>query len=694
MKRRRAIRGEWMLSLALVGLLAPAVCVAPGDDVRPGGQTEPTLIIDGPYVTFDGQSDAVVSWRTREPGPSILEYGEAGQEMTAVRDDRPTRSHSVRLEGLRRNAEYTYRIRLDEQLVTEQYTLDTEFDFSIPELPDAGGPSPRYHLDSVYARAAEYILERSGIDRGYCIDYGCADGRLAREIARRSKLYMVGASTDRAAVQRGREKLLAEGVYGSRVTLRHVESLDRLPFPDMCANLIVSGELIAGGRLGGNAREVTRKLRPEGGKAYLGVPRGAGEGVTRKQLQEWLKGSDSDTAPDSGSGVRTRIVKGAAGLWGIMRRPDPLPGAGEWTHAYGSAGQTANSGDELVRGQAGATLEVQWFGLPGPNAMMDRQVRMQGPLSTAGRIFVLGHERVIALDAYNGAILWSMEIPGFRRTNIPRNTGNACASREYLFAAVRDRCWRLDADTGHRGMSYPLADDEADGGYDWGYVATDGARLFGSAVRRGSMEAGFAGPQFWFDKRSGSDTYNVCSDNLFADRIGDGKRLWTYANGLIINATISMGGGRLYFLESRSVEAASSPARKLGPELWDDVRLVAVSARTGKTIWEQPLDIDSQPIVIYLVHHDEQLAVVSSFGGEYDIRVFAARDGSARWQARPKWRSNNHGHHIQHPVIAQGRLFQEPNVYDWQTGAKIDIEFPGRSKCGTITGAANMLHYR
>ncbi|MGD8240246.1 MAG: PQQ-binding-like beta-propeller repeat protein, partial [Armatimonadota bacterium] len=533
-------------------------------------------------------------------------------------------------------------------------------------------------------------LEHSGIDRGYCIDYGWADGRLAREIAQRSGLYVVGVSTDRAAVQRGRERLLAAGAYGSRVTLRHVESLDRLPFPDMCANLIVSGELIAGGQLGGDAGEVMRKLRPEGGKAYLGVPRSDGADVTRKQIQEWLKGPTSDTTPDSGGGVRSRIVKGAAGLWAVLHRPDPLPGAGQWTHAYGSAGQSANSGDELVRGEAGTTLEVQWFGLPGPNAMMDRQVRMQGPLSTAGRIFVLGHERVIALDAYNGAILWSMEIPHFRRTNIPRNTGNACASREYLFLAVRDRCWRLDADSGRRGMSYRLADD----GYDWGYVATDGARLFGSAVRRGSMEAGFAGPQFWFDKRSGADTHNVCSDNLFADRIGDGKRLWTYSNGLIINPTISMGGGQIYFLESRSLEAAGSPGRKLGPELWGDVRLVALSARTGKAIWEQPFDMANQPIVVYLVHHDEQVGVVSSFGGEYDIRVVAARDGSPRWQVRPRWRSNNHGHHIQHPVIARGRLFQEPNVYDWETGAKIDTEFPWRSKCGTITGAANMLHYR
>jgi hypothetical protein len=33
-------------------------------------------------------------------------------------------------------------------------------------------------------------------------------------------------------------------------------------------------------------------------------------------------------------------------------------------------------------------------------------------------------------------------------------------------------------------------------------------------------------------------------------------------------------------------------------------------------------------------------------------------------------------------------------VLDWATGTPLDIEFPARSKCGTITAAANLLHYR
>ena len=670
------------------------------------------ILIDGPYVTFEAQRKAVVCWSTRQRVPSILEYGATGEAGSILRDRRPKRSHSMVIGDLRRNTEYTYRIRVPEaggESATREYALNTEFDFSVPDLPKSEKAYPRDALSGAYAEAAEYVLRNSGIDRGYCLDYGCGDGRLAHEIARRSKLYVVGVSTDRRAVETGRTRLIAAGSYGCRVTLRHVGSLDELPFPDLCANLIVSGELVSGGRLPGGADEVVGKLRPEGGSAYIGVPANAASRLTEKGLRQWLAASapeddstDADRAgsrsesplPDFDQEIETRVASSRNGLWATIRRPGPLPGAGEWTHAYGTPGQTANSGDQLVCGQAGRTLEVQWFGLPGPNAMIDRQVRMQGPVSAAGRIFSQGNNRVIAQDAYNGAILWSMEIPHLRRTNLPRNTGNACASREHLFVAVRDRCWRLDAATGRRTMSYGVAQRHSETPYDWGYVGVDDSRLLGSAVRRGNMDTGFVGPQFWFDHKSGPDTHNVCSDYLFADRIGDGKRLWSYSNGLIVNPTIAMGGGRVYFLESRSPEAIDSPKRKLGSELWGDAWLVALDVQTGETVWQKPFEIGSQPIVVYLMYHEDRIATVSSFGGEYHVSAFDAPSGRRLWHATHQWRSDNHGHHIQHPVIAQDRLFLEPDVYDWRTGEKIELEFPARSKCGTMAGAANLLHYR
>jgi len=668
---------------------------------------EPVLI-DGPWATFEDQNAATIHWSTEEPMPSILEIAESGRPSRRLGSSRETRDHAVRVSGLRRNTVYTYTMWVrtpNGEETTEEFLLDTQFDYTMPPVQRGRHPYPKDRLSARYAGAAAHILRESGIDRGYCIDYGCGDGRLAYAIARRSKLQVVGVSTDADAVKRGRARLLATGDYGTRVTLRHVESLDDLPFPDLCANLIVSGEALSTGTLPGTASEVFAKLRPQGGKAFLGTLVAFDAPLTRDDFDAWARasvpenpeGTPADGLPETPGldlARDVRIQQSAEGLWAVLQRSRPLPGAGNWTHAYGDAGQSANSHDERVYGKAGETLEVQWFGLPGPNAMVDRLARKQGPLSTAGRLFTLGNDRIIAQDAYNGTIIWSVELPGLLRNNIPRNTGNACANDASVFVAMRDRCWQFDAAGGERRFSYDVDEGRPGAESFWAYVATAGDLLFGSAVRRGNFETEYRAPKYWFDGKSGRDTQNVCGENLFANKIDDGRRVWTYTGGLIINSTISMGNGRMYFLESRSQAALESPLRRLGAELWSDVWLVCLDAATGGKRWEQKYEHPTAPIVVYLVYDHEQVGVVSSHDGAYDVRTWDASQGKALWQATDKWRSDNHGHHIQHPVIAQGKMFQEPHVYDWKTGEKLDIAFPGRSKCGTVTAAANALHYR
>ncbi|HJN15133.1 MAG TPA: LamG-like jellyroll fold domain-containing protein, partial [Armatimonadota bacterium] len=626
--------------------------------LAPGDMPEP-MLIDGPRITFENQRDAIIEWNSREPTPSIVEYRAADVgEPVVRRDARPKRRHSVRLQNLPRDTEHVFRIRVGaDGEATDEYSLNTEFDFSVPDLRGGARPFPEDDLSEAFARAARHILKTTGIDRGYCIDYGCGEGRLAFEIAKRSKLQVVGVSTDLGAIKRGRRALLESGNYGGRITLRHVDSLDTLPFPDMCANLIVSGEAVSAGQAIGSTDEVRRKLRADGGAALIGPLQGQGS--------KWLS----------------------------VGRLNPLEGAGDWPHAYGTTGQTVNSGDELVVGTAGETLEVQWFGLPGPNAMIDRQVRMQGPVSAAGRVYTQGNNRVIAQDAYNGTIIWSMEIPHLRRTNIPRNTGNVCCNRESLFVAARDHCWVLDGATGALTDSFHVTGDESDTRYDWGYVAVDGDTLFGSAVRRGNMEDGYVGPQYWFDTHSGTSTFSVCSDALFANRL-DGERRWTYEGGLIVNPTISMSDGRIVFVEARGDDALDAPGRQLGAEIWTNAWLVALDASTGQLAWETKLDVPQQPIVTYVVCHDGLACLMMSYAGKYDVQMVKLADGTSAWRAEHAWRSDNHGHHIQHPVVAQGRLFLEPNIYEWTSGEPVDIQFPAINKCGTIGGAANLLHYR
>ena len=55
--------------------------------------------------------------------------------------------------------------------------------------------------------------------RGYCLDLGCGDGSLARELALRTELQVIAVDSDPEKVHVARENLFDEGLLGSRVTV-------------------------------------------------------------------------------------------------------------------------------------------------------------------------------------------------------------------------------------------------------------------------------------------------------------------------------------------------------------------------------------------------------------------------------------------------------------------------------------------
>ena len=47
-------------------------------------------------------------------------------------------------------------------------------------------------------------------------------------------------------------------------------------------------------------------------------------------------------------------------------------------------------------------------------------------------------EMLDGMDAYNGTILWSLEIPDLERFNMPRDCGNWCADDDFIYAAIKE----------------------------------------------------------------------------------------------------------------------------------------------------------------------------------------------------------------------------------------------------------------
>jgi hypothetical protein len=382
------------------------------------------------------------------------------------------------------------------------------------------------------------------------------------------------------------------------------------------------------------------------------------------------------------------------GLWSDVVRPD-LPGAGWWSHVYGGAHNNGNANDSLEGGKRTSDFDLQWISWPGADSKVDRQIRSHGPVTMNGRMVFRGFDRIITLDTYNGTILWSLEIPGLNRFNIPRDSGWICIDESDVFLAAKDDCWQIDSQTGIRQLTHSLNDP----GYDWGCAFRYGDKLYGSAVKEGSFFKVWWGGTGWYDATSGDQTYKICSDYIFANDTG-GSRVWTYDSddadkGVIINSTICLGGDRIYFVESQNSTVESYSSGRIGlSELWGDQYLVALNADTGSLVFRQPINTADGIVVFYMMYADEALLLMSS-GSSYNIYAYNATNGSSKWNKSTAWPSNNHGGHMQRPVVSGGDVYCPGFgvAYAISNGTQTDSSVP-RGSCGTVSGADDVFLYR
>jgi len=652
-------------------------------------QVQRTLVFRvPPHVRFLTPDSAIVAWETDEPGASVIEYGVGESWDQQVRVEGSRTEHRVTLEKLEPKARYQYRIRSNqpegEHPVSEAFELENGLNFSVAPITDPTSPYGSDEKSRRYAQAAKQILLATGVTRGYGLVLDCNDGQLAYELARQSELIVFGVDKDRDRIARARKVLGKAGVYGSRVTLHHAESLDTLPFPQSFANLLVMDGSLASGSLPGSGARILALLQPATGVACLGPLDSVAEPDVRSRIAQWLAGSNGNW----------RLVESEAGRWLRVKRELP-PDTGSWTHQYGDAGNSANSREGLQGVSATERLAVQWLGRPGADFGIDRNPRMPAPLAVNGRLFHQGMNRIAALDSYNGAVLWSLEIPALRRVNMPRDAGNWCADPDHLYVAIKDRCWVITAGTGEVVHTYPLADAGLRAAHDWGYVARSGELLFGSSVKQGAVYTDFWGKASWYDATSGPGTEKVCSDDLFAMTSNRGELKWHYHDGVILNSTIAIAGGRVLFVECRHPEVKALSTSRIGSaKLWEDQFLVALDAATGVKLWEKPIDTADGIVVFYLLATDSELFIMASAAGKYNLYAFSAVDGKSLWQSSHEWPKDNHGGHMQHPALVRNTIFLEPCGYEASTGKLLTKEVGRHGGCATYAATLNALIYR
>lgn len=660
----------------------------------------------GPFVEWRDRASAVVRWETDVESPTRLSLEVAGGTERLLGDGVSRRVHAVTLESLEPDREFYYRLvapkREGRSVVSARYQFDTSFYYAVPKAPDLGAKT-----SSDMVELASNILQQAGVREGYCLVLGARDGKLSLELARQSRLQVIVVEEDESRIAAVRNVFTQAGIQGVRASV-HKLSGTELPYGDLFANLIVSEAALESGRVPKfSAAEVHRMLRPVGGVMLLGGPL-----ATSEAWKRWLAGS-----PLAGASVQDRD-----GTWVSFRRPK-LPGAGEWGHQYGGPDNSSCSQDELVQGD----LQVAWWGDPGPRPMPDRGNRNPAPLSVSGRLFVQGNRILFGIDAYNGTILWNVSAPEVRRANVTRDCSNMAASGDTLYVAHGRYCLAFDGQTGKQRARFEVPTRGADGPRDWSYVAAGESILIGSRVKREATYLGDDGE--WYEEYSPDQVSRVTSDLLFALDPKEGGSLWEYRGGAIVNSTLTIGDGMLFFIESRSKAAIQAPGNRLTNEQLTEQYLVALDLKTGRRLWEKAHDFSRCQFMTYLVYGKNTLVVtgtdkdknyhtfafnappagtltVAAADGESPVGAGATATANANDPlaagvgGRVLWTDVHHedkGHHsghLQHPVVIGNVFYSDQRSFDLVTGATLRRDLPERRGCGIMSAGRSAIFYR
>lgn len=594
-----------------------------------------------PYLQFTSPDTARITWQSSSTGRGAANFGTTRKLGKIV----PAKRHAsgldqVTLTGLTPNTLYYYKLAsMDsgKRILSRTYEFNTSMNYTQASLAGTTADQP----------LATQVISQSAVSKGYAILLEEA-GNLAASIAAETELSVFVFDTDADRVETLRKRFLKEGTYGHRISVSLVDNSEQLPVTSCFANLVVAPQRL-------RSPEIDRILAPGTGRAcFLN---------DRSELAQTIS------------------------------RP-PLEDTGQWTHQYGDAGNSTNAGESLGGATSTDDLTLQWIGRPGGDFGIDRQSRMPAPLAAGGRLYHQGMSRLIALDAYNGSVLWGMEIPDLRRLNMPRDCSNWCADSDRLFVAVEERAWILDGVTGERLSTLQPAPLRSGERLNWGYIARHNDKLYGSNTRSNSVYTRYWGGEAWFDEKEGEGTGKVCSDNFFAYDLKDESIAWSYEHGIIINPTIALGGGKVFFVECRHPSIKAAEKRQVSAsELWQDQYLVALDAETGKLLWETPIDTVDGVTSFYL-QYSQHGVVITASNKEFFIYNFNPESGELQWKKSNAWPDDHHSGHIQHPVIVGDTLYLQPNGYSMVTGETVTTNVGKRSGCTTYIGVRDALIYR
>ena len=513
-------------------------------------------------------------------------------------------------------------------------------------------PRRRPQANDRFIAEADEIVRRTGVKEGYCLDLDCGDGSLAIALAERTSLqiYALSPTADQTAAVR--KRLSELDLYGVRVNV-HQGDAGRQRYGKYFADLVVSAESLEDGPLTFSADDPPSALRPGGGVACTGK----------------------------------------AGSMRLFTRT-ALANAGNWTHQYSDLGNTSCSADELVQGQ----LRMLWF-RDVDLEMPQRHGRGHAPLFFEGRMFVEGLDALRAVDAYNGRNLWEFKLPGIQTAfNADHLAGTAvtgsnfCVANSGVYVHDKQRCYRLDPGTGKKLGEFPALVGTDDQPGQWGYIACDGQRLFGTLANPDHKV------RYAYVRADMSDMWGE-SNTVFALDAESGRLLWRYdAHESIRNNAIAIGADKVFLIDRAIAKEdlwdPKDPSRKLPPVA--EVKqlpgtLVALDAVTGKIAWKSEGDAwgtmlaySKEHDALLMVYQSTRFKLPSEVGGK--LAVFRGTSGKPLWEKQAKY--------VTRPLINDRKIYAQGGSWDLLTGEDQPFVFERSYGCGQLAGSRHMLLFR
>lgn len=708
------LQGQFDERAAVLKAIVPRIQEAHGD-----------RLARGPILRFTSATSATLVYWTQEPCSTTLTLRGEGVSTNVITTPVGVK-HEVALEGLHHQLTYGYTIEHGAEghrVRTLEYECDMMMNYALPRL-DLDWQLQAQKRSDGSSRGADWVLAEAGQGPGLAFCLGVTDGSFVERLIASSQWRVVVFDDDPSRVETLRRRLAEGGVYGTRVTVHAVESMDRLPVTGKVANLVVTGYAWRDEKLPETKSDVGQRYLEEAEVMRLLAPGG---------IALLARGTEACGRVVDRAGKPWPTAAAATDSEPEIRRVGPsIAGAGQWTHIYGAGDNSHFGGESLAGVRTAEELAVQWIGHPGARYQADRNGRKPSPLATGGRIFLQGLHRILALDQYNGTILWSLELPELDRYNMPRDCSNWCADDAHVYVAIHGECWKLSARDGQllqvlsvngaapgtvsledasqedrgasdeggsesqvSGKDAPEGNLSAGQAFDWGFVARHDQLLLGSRVGRGASWGGYWGKEAWYDGTEGPVTDKVCSESLFALDAETGRSIWTYQRGAIVNSSITVAEGRVVFVESRGEQLPADRRRLGGDAFWSSLWMVALDSQTGELAWETPLQVEPGTVAFYASQGRGKVVLVSSAAVKYRIYVHDAATGQRSWETELGWGKGkaDHGSHLSRPAIVGDKLFVRPAVYHLQTGEKLPLEIPVGG-CGTYAATEQALFFR